>query len=147
MLELGSKRIQPDVNESVSVAQLVKASDFTFTVGTAIIYKAGSYLGYPIGQFLAGLFKPFVTESQDQYGNPTKTPNYHPEQLAHLCGVFFAFTLCFAAFSAELVREGLKDVQQGASWDLWRVEGVMIRSCVEGLLTLVILRVLGKVVV
>ncbi|OJJ29731.1 hypothetical protein ASPWEDRAFT_46474 [Aspergillus wentii DTO 134E9] len=139
--------LRSEILACLHVTMIITLPIVTFTVGTAIIYKAGSYLGYPIGQFLAGLFKPFVTESQDQYGNPTKTPNYHPEQLAHLCGVFFAFTLCFAAFSAELVREGLKDVQQGASWDLWRVEGVMIRSCVEGLLTLVILRVLGKVVV
>ena len=105
-----------------------------------VIHTVGSYLGYPFGLFISR----FIPAHQHQRQHNTSTSN---TEEARITASALAFTLCFLALSLELYVEGSKDAAAGkpsqeilGMWDLWRVEGVLVRACVEGLATLGLLR-------
>lgn len=67
--------------------------------------------------------------------------------MARGIGAIFAAFLCFIASMLELFSEGHRDVRgESNGWDLWRMEGVSFRVCIEGLFMLAILRGIRRVV-
>lgn len=144
----------------------------TITIGTTsliaaiiILYIAGSYLGFPFGQFILRFipnkqhmeiqtqhrqYDTVLQESrlvQEDHRKPNCTASASPgHAMARGLGAMLAVFLCFMSLLMELVSEGNKDMRgETNGWHLWRMEAVLFRVCVEGLLTLAFLRVVGRI--
>jgi hypothetical protein len=124
----------------------------TLAAAIALIYTAGCSLGYPFGQLLLPYIQQVIpdtrkTQTHDQRASPQPESskdqgrNFSEDKLARVIGAMIAFFFSFTALMIELFLEGQKDITGEANgWDLWRMSAVLMRVCVEGLLTLVILR-------
>lgn len=150
----------------LNIAMMITVAATSLIVAIAILYITGSYLGYPFGQFILRSIPntqhvQIQTRDQQYHTVPQQSqlaqeddvnPNYtasafSEHAMARGLGAMLVFFLCFMALLMELVSEGNKDnTGEANGWHLWRMEGVLFRVCVEGLLTLVLLRGIGRVV-
>lgn len=123
---------------TISITSLIAA--------IATLYIAGSYLGYPFGQFILRSIpntqhmeiQPIQHQlAQEGHANPSYSTSASGHAMARGLGAIIVFFLCFMALSMELVSEGNKDnTGEVNGWDLWRMEGALFRVCVEGLVAL-----------
>ena len=148
--------LSSQIASCLNIAMMITIAATSLIALIAILYIAGSYLGYPFGQFiLRSIPNTQHMEiqqiqhqlAQEDHANPNCTASTSGHAMARGLGAMLAFFLCFMALLMELISEGNKDnTGEANGWDLWRMEGVLFRVCVEGLLALVLLRGIGRVV-
>lgn len=115
----------------------------SLTIAIAIVYFAGSYLGYPFAQFNLRFTQPtqFQYQNTGSIQHKDTDGNFKEHEVARRLGVMLALSLYFFALMLELVFEGQRDVKgEGSEWNPWRMEALLFRVCFEDLLTLAILR-------
>lgn len=133
-----------------NIAMKIVIASTGLTAAIILIYIVGFRLGHPFGQMLLPYIRQVVPDTGNIQSHDEQTPsqpasiNYRyasGHKLARDIGAILAFFFCFLALLIELFLEGQKDITEEAyGWDLWRRGTVLARACVEGLLTLVILR-------
>lgn len=133
----------------LNITWTITIAIISLTIVIAIVYFAGSCLGYPFAQLILRSTQP----TQSQYQNAGSIQhkdtdgNLKEHEVARRLGAMLALSLCFFALILEIVYEGQRDVRgESSEWNLWRMEAIFIRVCFEGLLALAIFRGIRRVV-